>query len=69
MLTYCLNLLCFGRTNEISGVFVCTNTRYILNFKLAQTYEDFQGVFNLGFVLLGFVIFYAKLTEGKACMC
>ena len=41
---------------------------YIPDFKLARTCKEFQGVFKLGFVLLGFVIFYAKVTEGDACM-
>ena len=41
---------------------------YIPEFKLERTLEDFHGVFNLGFVLLGFVLFYAKVTEGDACI-
>ena len=41
---------------------------YIPDFKLARTYEDFQGVFILEFVLLGLVIFYAKVPEGDTCI-
>ena len=79
VLKCCLNLLYFGHTNEISEAFlsvlithVLSDHRiiiaYVRDFKLARTYEDFQGVFMLGFVLLGFVIFYTKVTEGDACM-
>ena len=79
VLKYFLNFLYFGHTSEISEVFlsvliphVLSGHRiiiaYIPDFKLARTYEDFQGVSILGFVLLGFVIFYTKVTEGDACM-
>ena len=70
VLKYWLNLLYFGRTREISEVFLSALTPHVLSdhriiiahipdFKLARTYEDIQGVFNLGFfcwVLLSFML-------------